>query len=281
MLIEQGGWSRELDEVSCHRETIVKKLGGEDFTHIRPMDPLLDAAVDLIQWYAEHHQASLEQLIVGWNDSKIPMLQRLSLYAVSLANWNEDKKCQWLLRKQILHWTVFYRESYQLLGSIFINLSPAIKEEAISTLLQLVYHDPDDGKLNHNRSLRTYYLLKSMAAEKHSESKQLAAAVETVKTLLENAGIEYQTTDADKETVTIDISALLAGDVLSALQWYDEIAQPDDFFNKNSNKEKFEIAFREKAAKELAWAISIADILWQEDNKNAHYLSRTLLGILG
>ena len=280
MLIEQGGWSRELDEVSCHRETIVKKLGDEDFTHIRPMDPLLDAAVDLIQWYAEHHQASLEQLIVGWNDSKIPMLQRLSLYAVSLANWSEDKKCQWLLRKQILHWTVFYRESYQLLGSIFINLSPAIKEEVISTLLQLVYHDPDDGKLNHNRSLRTYYLLKSMA-EKHSESKQLTAAVESVKTLLENAGIEYQTTDSDKETVTIDISALLDGNVISALQWYDEIALSDDFFSKNSNKEKFEIAFREKAAKELAWAISIADILWQQDNKNAHYLSRTLLGILG
>lgn len=280
MLIEQGGWSHELDEVSCSRETIVKKISDDEFTYIRPMDPLIDAAVDLTQWYAEHNQAYLEQLIVGWNDSRIPILQRLSLYAVSLANWSEDKKCQWLLHKQILHWTVFYKESYQLLGSIFINLSPAIKEEAISTLLQLVNHDPDDGKLNHNRSLRTYYLLKSMV-EKSSASKQLAAAVEAIKTLLENAGIDYQTTDSVKKTVEIDIPALLAGDILSAIQWYDKIVQDDDFFSENSNKEKFEIAFREKAAKELAWAISIADILWQQDNKNAHYLSRIILGILG
>lgn len=278
MLIEQGGWSREFDGVSCSRKTIVKEFKDNGFTHFEPMDPLLDAAVDLIQWYSAYNQVYLERLITSWNDSNIPMLKRLSLYAVSFASWSDEEKCQWLINNKVMEWNIYYNEPYQLLSSIFINLSPVIKEEVIRVLLQIIDHNANEGKLNRNRSIRTYYLLKAII-EKNGETMYLAAAMRTVKTLLENAGIEYQPADLAKQPITTDISALLAGNIITALQWYDEIVQQDNFFNEN--KGKFESAFSEKAAKELDWAISLVDILWQQDNENAYYLSGGLLRVLG
>jgi len=272
MLIEQGAWSAELDEVSYGRATIIKEISNDGFTYVRPMDPLIDAAVDLIQWYSVHNQANLNQLIVGWNDSKIPILRRLSLYAVSLANWSEDDKCQWVLSKQLLHWEVYYSESYHLLSSIFANLSSAIKEEAIDALLQIMNDDAGGVNRNCNRRTQTYDLLKSMIG-KDIDNPQLLAAIETVR-------VRYRSTDCIKPPAPIDVSALLSGDIIAAFHWYDEIAQLEDLFSENNEKEKFHVAFREKVSKEIEWAISVTGILWQRDNQNTYYLSSMLLNIL-
>jgi hypothetical protein len=278
MLIEQGGWSREFDEVSCSRKTIVKEIDDSGYTHFEPMDPLLDAAVDLIQWYSAHKQEYLNRLITSWNDTSIPMLKRLSLYAVSYANWNDEEKCQWLINNKILEWNVYYNESYQLLSSIFINLSPVTKEKAIRVLLQVINHSATEGNLKHNRGIRTYYLLKNII-EKNGETLYLAAAMRVIKTLLEDAGIEYQPADLAKQPIVTDISVLLDGNIITALQRYDEIIKQNSFYNEN--KEIFESAFSEKATKELDWGISLIDILCQQDNENVYYLIGGLLRVLG
>lgn len=280
MLREQGGWSAELDEVSYGREKIIKIINETEHSFARPMDPLIDVAVDLIQWYADYHSAQLESLIIDWAVSEVPMLQRLSLYAVSLANWDGNRKCKWLCQKHILQWKFFYKEPYQMVGEFFCDLSSALQVEVLANLLQLMHDDPDNENLNYNRALRTHYLLKNVEKQYNIDDISLGIAIKTIEKLLENAGVEYQIDEERKEDIAIDIPSLLDGEFPAALSWYEEVAHSEDFLSED-NKEKFELAFREKAIKEVEWAISIADSLWKQDDEQVFYLSRILLGILG
>lgn len=279
MIIDQGGWSFELDEVSCGRERIVREKSNDGFEHIRSMDPIIDAAVDLIQWCATNNLLYLNRLIDDWSVSKPPILRRLSLYAVSITNWSDDEKYLWIQNTNQLYGEFFYSEPYQLLSSIYKGLSSEQKDKAIDDVIKAVrYENPDD--LDCNRGIRTYYLLKSLV-EKDCSNEKLAAALRTVQTILDKAGMEYQSVDKGKLPVMVDMSALLTGDILVALQWYEENAQSEDYYCENSNKEKFEIAFKEKVSQDLEWAISIISILCQKDNGNIHYLCRIVMNILG
>ncbi|SEN39385.1 protein of unknown function [Nitrosospira multiformis] len=108
-----------------------------------PMDVLIDAGRDTLEWLASHKpillESWMEQLIV----SEVPLLRRLAIHAsIVHPNKSADEKLTWLLTQVGLYLLAEHHEVYRAAAQAYPKASKGMRETLINAVIQ---HEVSDA----------------------------------------------------------------------------------------------------------------------------------------
>ncbi len=141
------------DPDSLGRDAIEPREQHLRYGHV---DVLIDAAHDCLQWLARNRPQAAARWCEQLTASRIPLLRRLGVRALSLrTDLSACKKLDWLLANADLHDDAADHELSGLLQDIYPQLAPQQRQRTIETILAFhLPHDEDEPEgdvtvLNH------------------------------------------------------------------------------------------------------------------------------------
>ena len=130
------------DRLSSWRQAI--EVHEQDRYTRRPIDVLIDAARDLVEWMLEHRPYEAAILTGDWAETDIPILRRLAIHAMRLnPALSGDERLTWLLDKGWLYTLSFKHEVLRLIEVAY----PACQESAKDGFLAAVLQGPGEAGL--------------------------------------------------------------------------------------------------------------------------------------
>lgn len=132
-LLKGSGRGDKYDDTSSFNRTAIEE---HSQNHLRyHLDPLIDAARDIIEWAGQNETDIAQNTIELWFRSDVPLLRRLAIHGIShLSNYLPDEKADWILDKALLFEYGVKHELYQLLLSIFPALTHQKRSEIVATV---------------------------------------------------------------------------------------------------------------------------------------------------
>lgn len=104
------------------------------------LDVLVNAARESIEWAIAHDHDLARTYVALWERARAPLLQRLAVHGVRLADWlAPDQKIGWLLKLGWLYRTPLHHEVYRLLAEAY----PASGPDARAQVLTAIDQGPD------------------------------------------------------------------------------------------------------------------------------------------
>ncbi|MBI2909437.1 MAG: DUF4020 domain-containing protein [Chloroflexi bacterium] len=158
MLLRSVGRANGLaDPTSMWRSAI--ELHEQD-QHRTPIDVLVDAARDVLEWFVTQRPDRGRAVIEAWGDAEAPLLRRLAVHGITEdANLTPDEKIAWVVRRGWLYATGLKHEVFRLVKVAYPNAS----EHSRSTFLAEVESGPArpaaDGPDEGRRQYVVYNLL--------------------------------------------------------------------------------------------------------------------------
>ena len=129
----RGDW----DRLSRWRKAI--EVHEEDRYLTRPIDVIIDAARDVIEWLLAHRHDEASRLITIGAKGDIPILKRLVIHAMCLDSVSSgDQKLSWLLQKGWLYSLPFRHEVFRLIKTAY----PVSEESTRNDFLEAVLQGP-------------------------------------------------------------------------------------------------------------------------------------------
>lgn len=148
------GWqkaSRDLDPESFSRNAIEPHEQNHGFHHV---DVLIDAARDSLEWLAGNQPDAA----VGWRArlirSRTPLLRRLSVHALSVANdLSACRKLDWLFENAELHDHAAHHEMFRIMRQLYPRVGPKRRERVIDLIRDFTWPEtsPDDEEERRKR----------------------------------------------------------------------------------------------------------------------------------
>lgn len=143
-----GSANAKFDPISFSRSAIEPNAQDE---YEKDVDVIIDAGRDLIEWMVNNKKDKSLVLINIWQDSNIPLLQRLSVYGMHKSKYIDcDKKLRWILKNDLLYSFNSKHEIYQLLKDMFLNASKKVKEDVLSKILDKNLQDESEARRCYN-----------------------------------------------------------------------------------------------------------------------------------
>ncbi len=109
-----------------------------------PIDVIIDAARDLIEWLLVHRHDEAVRLIIDWGKGDIPILKRLAIHAMCLDSVSSgDQKLKWLLQRGWLYSLPLRHEAFRLIKTAY----PISEESTRNDFLEAVLQGPREQGL--------------------------------------------------------------------------------------------------------------------------------------
>ncbi|WP_029922412.1 SIR2 family protein [Nevskia soli] len=115
--------------------------------HPEPIDALIDAARDALEWLAANQTNLLDAWIERLLVSDVPLLRRLAIYAATARpETSSDDKLNWLLRRIGLYAVAEHHEIHRLAALNYPSASAPVREAIIGAILEHQVPDAEDEK---------------------------------------------------------------------------------------------------------------------------------------
>ena len=109
----------------------------------KPVDVLIDAARDCLEWLASNRQETATRWCDELAAENAPLLRRLAVHALSTRrDLTPDKKADWLLDRIGLHDPPIHHEIFRTMHTIYPSISSTRREAIIAAVS--AYRSPDD-----------------------------------------------------------------------------------------------------------------------------------------
>ncbi|MGK3190930.1 DUF4020 domain-containing protein [Enterobacter soli] len=100
------------------------------------IDVLVDAARDVLEWFADNSPALLNAWIERLITSDVPLLRRLAIHALTVhPQWSQDDRLQWLLERVGLHNISEHHEIYRAIAMNYPDASEAVRKVVVDAIL--------------------------------------------------------------------------------------------------------------------------------------------------
>lgn len=108
-----------------------------------PIDVLIDAARDALEWLAQHRPVLLDAWIENLGVSDVPLLRRLAIHALTLhPNKSADERLYWLIARTDLYALAEHHEIHRAVALAYPSASGAVRKAVIDVLL---HHELPDA----------------------------------------------------------------------------------------------------------------------------------------
>jgi len=104
---------------------------------------LIDASRDILEYLIVNKPEYANNLIQAWNESSIPMLEKLSVHGMGKNNSEAGEKIQWLIKKNWLFKSSVKHEVFSLLRTNYPLCSEQIRQDLLKAILQ--WAEPKEG----------------------------------------------------------------------------------------------------------------------------------------
>lgn len=139
------------DGLSSWRQAI--EVHEQDRYTRRPIDVLIDAARDLVEWMLEHRPDEAARLRADWAQTDIPTLRRLAIHAMGIdPGRSGDEKLTWLLERGWLYSLSFKHEVFHLIKVAYPNCEESTRDDFLNAVLQ----GPGQGGLESREADEVY-----------------------------------------------------------------------------------------------------------------------------
>lgn len=137
----------------------------QDENNRRSFDVLIDAGRDILAHLLKTKGLRSEgrRLIESWFASGIPLLRRIAIHGVSIAQyWKSTKKIEWLLNKNLIHRTPYKHEVFQVIKAAIGGCEEGTVEKLVEQALPTEPLEVDADEAKSIREYEKYNLLEWM-----------------------------------------------------------------------------------------------------------------------
>ncbi len=124
--------SQDWDPVSYGRAAIEPN---EQDQHPEPIDVLIDAARDVLEWFGPNAPALLNAWIERMVISTVPLLRRLAIHAITVhPDRSSDERLQWIVERVGLHNLSEHHEVHRAVAMCYVDASDAARLAVINDI---------------------------------------------------------------------------------------------------------------------------------------------------
>ena len=132
-----GIWNRDdsrFDSVSFRRNAIDPRI----HKVIRPstMDVMIDAVLDVFDWYCNNAPRSADYWIGCFMESKVPILKRIAIFAMGVrTNIPADERLKWFLTNVDIFERLYGPEVYSFLKITYMSTSVGVRDKLLNQIM--------------------------------------------------------------------------------------------------------------------------------------------------
>jgi hypothetical protein len=172
------------DSLSYTRSAI-EPHGQDQLQHA--LDPVINAARDILEWYLESRPSEAQVTIEQWVRSGVPLLIRLGIHGINHAKTlSADEKIAWVLSKNLVYKFGLKHEVFLLLKNAYPGASEAVRSSLLHKVLagRRTTDEKEEGEF---REYETFNLL-SWLVDSDPACKLAAEQLEAIKGKYPNYG---------------------------------------------------------------------------------------------